>query len=167
MIKNNDLINYGFTGIRKISWSKIELLCNKIVSELKKKKIKIDLIIAISRGGLIPSVIISHKINKFVLPIVSNRYSVANNRIKIKNQILIIPKEYKKYIEDNNILIIDDIVGEGKTIEGIVNGIKKMKSNKIYTVSLFKNINRFKSNINLFYVGENVKKYLVFPWEKK
>ncbi len=42
-----------------LSWDKIEQMCIHISNDIKAKNVKIDKIIAVSRGGLIPARILS------------------------------------------------------------------------------------------------------------
>ena len=69
-----------------LSWEDIDLLVDVLSGKIKKKCPEIDSIMGLPRGGLIPAVILSHKLN---LPLVSEL--------------------------TENTLIVDDICDSGKT----------------------------------------------------
>lgn len=72
-----------------ISWQDVEDAVTVIAHQIKTKGIKIEYIKGIQRGGLIPAVLLSHKLN---IPMVSNG------------------------ILDSNMLIVDDICDSGQTL---------------------------------------------------
>jgi len=103
---------------RKISWSEIEKCCDKLVDEIVERHLdssKINMY-AIPRGGLIPAVIISHKLNMKMVQR-PNRYSI----------------------------IIDDIEDSGKTLNkyrknycSYVLFSKRMRSNDVFSAKYVK-----------------------------
>jgi hypoxanthine phosphoribosyltransferase len=48
---------------RQFTWIELDLAIDNIVNQLRIKKIKVDKVLGIPRGGLIPAVILSHKLN--------------------------------------------------------------------------------------------------------
>ena len=91
---------------RFLSWNDIDKAINKIVATINNSEIKISAIGGMPRGGLVPAVIISHRLG---IPFISQ----AN----IKNTF-------------GNILIVDDICDSGKTLRQF-----KFEEN-IYTATL-------------------------------
>ena len=75
-----------------ISWQEVEDAVTSIAHQIKTKGIKIGYIKGIQRGGLIPAVLLSHKLN---IPMVSNG------------------------VLDNSLLIVDDICDSGQTLADI------------------------------------------------
>ena len=73
-----------------ISWGDTDSLINTLYTQIKESKIEYTKIYGISRGGLIPAVSLSHRLE---LPLID-----------------------KLSIPDRSILIVDDIADSGKTL---------------------------------------------------
>jgi hypoxanthine phosphoribosyltransferase len=91
---------------RFLSWNDIERAINKIVASINSSEIKINAVGGLPRGGLIPAVMLSHRLG---IPFVSQ----AN----IKSIF-------------GNILIVDDICDSGQTLKKF-----KFEEN-VYTATL-------------------------------
>lgn len=91
---------------RFLSWSDIDRAINKLVASIVNSEIEITAVGGLPRGGLIPAVMLSHKLS---IPFVSQ----ANIQTI-----------------DGNILIVDDICDSGKTLKRF-----KFEDN-IYTATL-------------------------------
>lgn len=77
-----------------LSWDDIEDLVNTLCLRIQDSKLPINSVMGIKRGGLIPAVMVSHRLN--------------------------IP--YVESINANT-LVIDDICDTGETLKGLVTGI--------------------------------------------
>lgn len=75
-----------------VTWEEVEILVNDLCEEIKKNIPWVENIKGLPRGGLIPAVMISHKLG---LPLLGN--------VEGRNE---------------NTLIVDDIADSGKTLEG-------------------------------------------------
>lgn len=78
--------------IKPLNWGSVEVLIGNILTKLKKDNRKIESIAGIPRGGLIPAVMVSHRLD---IPLVDYRQSTQTT------------------------LVVDDIVDTGKTIQDI------------------------------------------------
>jgi len=72
-----------------INWNYIEAAINRLAIDIERSNKKISYIKGIQRGGLIPAVLLSHRLN---IPMVSNG------------------------VLDNSMLVVDDICDSGKTL---------------------------------------------------
>jgi xanthine phosphoribosyltransferase len=139
------------------TWHEIHQRCEKIVKELKEKYTDImDYeIVGISRGGLVPAVVISNLLG--IRKVFSLGLKTYKEQEKDNAEIYQIP--YLAY--SNKILLIDDISDSGESF--II--VKKLYSHKqLVTVSVYmKEKTKFIPDI----VGENVDNntWIVFPWE--
>lgn len=108
-----------------------------LVTKIKKSKVKFNYIVALSRGGLIPGVVLSHKLELRLVPI---SWSTRDNPMD---------REYNCWIpEDINngkkILVVDDIIDSGEALRTMFEdwnssvGMKLDYSN-IYIASLIYN----------------------------
>jgi len=91
---------------RYLDWNDINRAINKIVASINSSEIKINAIGGLPRGGLVPAVMLSHRLS---IPFVS--------QAQIQTTI-------------GNILIVDDICDSGKTLKRF-----KFEEN-IYTATL-------------------------------
>ncbi len=122
---------------KEISWATIDELVTVIARKIHTDSPNIDSIYGIPRGGLIPAVLLSHKLG-----------------LSLVQQ----PK--------SNSLVVDDISDSGNTLKEIVdrayNPINNYKY--IHTATLFERENTV---LEPDYIGEHIKynDWLVFPWE--
>ena len=75
---------------RFLEWRDIDDAVERLAINITNSNIKISYIKGLQRGGLIPAVLLSHKLN---IPMISNG------------------------ILDNSVLVVDDICDSGKTLE--------------------------------------------------
>ncbi|NBP01009.1 MAG: hypothetical protein EBU90_12900 [Proteobacteria bacterium] len=141
----------------KITWRGIMSLCTKIVKRLKDKYPNVlDYeILGLSRGGLIPSVIISNMLN------IRKVYSVGLKSYIDQEKSQVELYQVPNISEMPKILLIDDISDSGDSFLHC----KEMLVNKdVITVSLFlKEKTKFVPDV----VGRKVdnNNWVVFPWE--
>jgi len=124
-----------------LTWGEYILIVDELYKQIKKSKIKFNYIYGIPRGGMIPAVILSHKLN-----------------------INCIVEDQISYAKKGKLLIVDDIIDTGNTIQSAIDYFKLFSGIKIIKVaSIFKHKKTiFKPD---FYVKEN-SNWIVFPYEK-
>lgn len=139
------------------TWHDIHQRCEKIVKELKERYTDITdyEIVGVSRGGLVPAVVISNLLG--IRKVYSLGLKTYKDQEKDSAEIYQVP-----YLADSNkILLIDDISDTGESF--II--VKKLYSHKqLVTVSVYmKQKTKFVPDI----VGESVDNntWVVFPWE--
>jgi len=140
-----------------VSWRNFNSLCNKVVKQLKDKFPNIiDYnIIGLSRGGLIPAVVISNILN--IRKVYSLGLKSYNETNKEKVEIYQIPDLSNM----DKILLIDDISDTGESF----NLTKEMMQSKdVITASLYvKQGTKFMPEVYGKCVLNDV--WVVFPWE--
>lgn len=151
-----------------ITWDMIDSSMEKLVIE------KPDLIICITRGGLIPAGLISYKLNtKNIINIEVGSY------VKEVQGELIIKKLPEYYLDQiahaKKILIVDDIIDSGNTIKEVINYI--CASNTHYSIGAIETLNRIEvfsilTKIDNLPVPQSSliysdsEQWVVFPWDK-
>ena len=146
-----------------VTWNDIERCCKSIFNQLINKNIHPTYIIAISRGGLIPGVILSHKFKADLatLPIKlynDKREKIEDNDTDYKSLTLSCVREIN---EDDNVLIIDDIFDSGETLEIVGDWFSNNYSNRCVLACLYSKQHRE----DMVYVNYT-KSWVVFPYEK-
>lgn len=92
---------------------------NAIRQQIDSGNTTFDLIIGLSRGGLVPAVFLSHQLNiPMLVADVTHELSMGDNIASHSNTIPTIPKNIK------SILVVDDIVDSGNTILALYENLK-------------------------------------------
>ena len=140
-----------------LSWRTINSLCSKIVKKLKDRVPNIvDYnIIGLSRGGLIPAVIISNMLN------IRKVYSLGLKSYEGEEQGKVEIYQIPEFTGMDKILLIDDISDTGDSFKNS----KEMLVNKaVVTASLtIKPKTNFKPDVYGKIIKNDV--WVVFPWE--
>lgn len=111
------------------SYEDIHQACIEFVEVMDHRvNFKFDRIVGVSRGGLLPALILSHHLE---LPLSVVQYSSKNGKGDDKNYSNILP-----VIEVKRILIVDDICDSGYTLREIVD-YYTAKGHIVHTAVLF------------------------------
>lgn len=160
-----------------IGWNQLEKYLDKTINKIQNKNIKFDSIVGIKTGGAIISDYISNKLNITNYKI---KMSLSHNKCKsgmrtkdvMKTYILKKKNKYimcegiKDNIEGKNVILIDELISSGNTINNAINYLKEIKKVKnLYVITLICN-DKFllKHNINFDIIVPERTHYQVWPW---
>ena len=127
------------------------MLCILLATRISERNYK--KIVGISRGGLIPGVIISHALD---IPFEPLQWQTRDGDLKDTLSIAL-----KSTEDPNDILFVDDICDSGLTIKQI---------RKVFPESQWAVLYSKKGDMGIDFEGErlyNNTQWIVFPWEKK
>ena len=143
MSESKAIVNYP--------WNTIDDLVKEVAN--RASSFKPTHIVGITRGGLIPAVMLSHS---FDLPMETLGVSFRDNRATHHTKF--------KPIDDARYLIVDDINDSGTTFK-VVSDIFRNRRLTFATSAL---INKEKSGFNVDFYGEMFyhDDWINFPWEK-
>ena len=132
---------------------------NKIINQIKNSNWTPEIIISINRGGCVPGIYLSHRLN-LNHKVIDIQFRDSNRPPDFK----MVKQKIKKF---DNILLVDDINDSGKTLKTIYDLINAYSKN-IYNATLIYNQ---ESNIKTDFYGKIIrrskdKNWYVFPWEK-
>lgn len=142
------------------------------MTDMKADHFRPDLILTIMRGGAIPSIILSHWLSvRDVLTLEMRR--TQNDEVMSEKQIPAIssmPKAFR--LKGKNILIVDDIIGSGITLDLLLKRLAQDGFVKVKTSALVRNLNNFeksnlKDQLKIDYLGQEVRGWVIFPWERQ
>ena len=151
--------------IIKISWEDFERVVKAIDEKCNIKSF--DYILAVTRGGWIPSVILSNKHGKEILPF-QIRVTANDEPNADKNKPAIGQNIDFGILKNKRILVVDDIFGSGLTLNHVKKEILKFKPAAILTAVCYMNINNYKNEYNLpDIIGKEENGWVIFPWESK
>lgn len=146
-----------------IDLKKVRGMCADVCGKVKDDGFEPDLLVGITRGGLIPTGLLAGEKmfhNKNILTISVASYTDDHQR---KDLILRAPVHFEDFKRFKNILLIDDIVDSGQTITFVLQLLKaNLPDAIIKTVSLY-----YKPCSILVpdYFVEQTDDWIVFPWE--
>ena len=143
MSESKAIVNYPWNTIDDL----VKEVANRAIS------FKPTHIVGIARGGLVPAVMLSHRLN---LPMETLGVSFRDNRATHHTKF--------KPIDDARYLIVDDINDSGTTFK-VVSDIFRNRRLIFATSAL---INKEKSGFNVDFYGEMFyhDDWINFPWEK-
>lgn len=158
MCTNYEIINVG--------WSEIKKLSKTILEQISEKKLNIDTLVTVFRGGSVLSLILAANIENLETSCVHLRRSLSNSaNAKFGDSI------YKGItnidaLKNKNVLITEDIIDSGLTLDKVIEELHKWNVKKIY-VATFYNFNKEKYKDAI--CGKKMDKHcwMVFPWEEK
>lgn len=142
-----------------VSWNQVEKMCEKIAQEMREYKPEV--LVGISRGGLVPVRIISDilDIHNIVIMRVQFYRSIGKTTDEPK---IIQGKDLD--IRDKRVLVIDDIADTGKSLAVIQAYLRQKHPKKLKFVTLhYKKQSTFKPD---FYLSET-DKWVIYPWERR
>ena len=132
---------------------------NKIVQQIENSNWSPNVIISINRGGCVPGIYLSHRLN-LKHKVIDIQFRDSNRSPDFK----LVKQKIKRF---DNILLVDDINDSGKTLKTIYN-LSNAYSKKIYNATLIYNQ---ESIIKTDFYGRMIKRsedknWYVFPWEE-
>jgi len=155
-----------------IDWAKLGILTESIASDIRASQWVPDYLVGISRGGLVPAVLLSHKlgIKMYTLDV-----SLRDLADELSEYNLWMPEDAAN---GKNILIVDDINDSGETIKWIRNDwhssiVGLEPPDDIWwhdRIKIAVVANNLGSNEKVDYRGMDIDKrvdprWVVFPWE--
>lgn len=140
-----------------ISYSKLESLVKTVCDKIETSGWQPSMIVGVTRGGLLPAVILSHHFN---VPCKTLDVSFRDNPNAV------VPVELIRVLENHQVLVVDDINDSGTTINSIS---QYMPIGTRYAVLIDNQASQ--CTIKVDYCGANIDKskddvWIVFPYEQ-
>ena len=137
----------------------VEVWVNILSRDISNSAFRPTVIVALSRGGLIPGVMLSHALecNFLTMGVKSYNNKMAQLEIEITQDI-----DKTLIHRDESILIVDDICDSGKSLEFLMNEV--FNEYNVATATLWR---RASSTVNPTFNVNVVEgnDWIVFPWE--
>lgn len=147
------------------TYGNIETACVHIINELDSKGIRPSKIVALSRGGLMLGVILSHNLNVPMIPV---QYSSKAGKGDDRNHDNELPEIY-----DEVILVVDDIADSGHSLEEVCNfyrngnGLLGAFSNQVFSASMYLKEGSVHSPTVHWHHLKKAGPFIHFPWERR
>jgi len=119
----------------KLGWFDIDFILGQLTNKIRASKQEYDLIAGITRGGLVPAVMLSHKLNTPMMAM---------------SPLDVLPA-------DKRILVVDEIYDTGKTLD------KVQELNPHVDIAVL--IHNTDKPLMFFGIKNDTQRWIVFPWE--
>lgn len=152
------IVHGGQDNVRFLTWNDITSTCNIVAERIINSGFKVDVIVGILRGGIIPATIIADILGIEDIGVIDIKFYQAPN---IRREKPILKQPLTLPIYNKNTLIVDDVSDTGRTLQLALDYIRHYSPKEIKTVTLY-----VKPWTNLIpdYYAEITDKWLVFPW---
>jgi len=155
-----------------IDWSTFNELCKKLILQIAESGYKIDIIVAITRGGIFPADQISRVLKKDTAYLCAKSYSGEKTE-DIQSKEIVFSREIATTVKDigGNILLVDDLLDSSRTMTEAVKFLKnysplKGKIKNIKTAVIWRKPKA--ANYPCDYVTEDLKEdlWIIQPFEE-
>jgi hypothetical protein len=130
-----------------------------IAMKIKDSNLKIDTIVGIARGGMVPARFISDFLLIPDIKIVYAGFYIGPKK-HMEKPIIYTPIE--ESLEDKNVLIVDDVADTGETIIAVIDHLKEKGARNVYVAVIY--VKPWNKAPVDFYARET-DAWIVFPWE--
>ncbi len=141
-------------GKKNVSWAEVEAYCDEIVRKIEEDvRGKPDTIIAVSRGGIVPGTLISYRLGMSDIEVIHPLVS----RDRVESDVKFIRGFYKELF---NVLIVDDILKTGTTIDTVLK-FPYFEGTRVACFHVMKNL---KTDLRPDYFIAEVDEEVTYPW---
>lgn len=132
--------------------------------EVRKPKLYVDVVIGVLNGGNYLATVASNILNKPLYWVKAESYSGVDRGALIFNPLLV----SGPVVRDKKVLVVDDLVDSGQTMNTVIKYVKKWKATSIRGFVFVTKDRAFCHKNNIEYmITENKDCWIVFPWEKQ
>lgn len=150
------------------TWNDICVGTAVIANRTMQRSLQIDVVVGITRGGLVPAVVFSHV---FEIPMYPVNYSAKDGRGDNKNHDNIlpfigtpIPSGEGTVPSVPSLLVLDDICDSGRTLEDVAHFYRK-QGHEVFTAALYyKEGASVQPDVWWQKIPEDAP-WVIFPWE--
>jgi len=126
---------------------------------IKEKEGRIDVIVGISRGGLVPSRLFSDMLDVKEIEIVKATYYSGIGK-RMDKVILEVPRDLD--VKGKKVMIVDDVADTGETLLDVERIVKEGNPSKVIKVTLY--VKPWSKVRPEYFYGET-EAWIMFPWE--
>lgn len=140
-----------------VSWEEYHTLTRTLASKLLTKRVHIDEIVAISRGGLTLGHLLTDLLRVPISTFTIQSYTDIQTQGEVK-----ITKPLATPIHDKHVLLVDDVSDSGKTLVRAREYLKTQQPKKVTTLTMFyKPQSVYKPD----YFAKETSAWILFPYE--
>jgi len=141
------------------SWDEIFDMCLEGANKIQGLGINFDMMIALSRGGLVPGRIISDLLEISDIIILNVKYYLGIGKRADKPRIT---EFVRTSISSKNVLVVDDVVDSGESIKATIEYLRNFNPRTLKVFTLHVKPHRiFNPDIYIKETGA----WIIYPWE--
>lgn len=143
-----------------LTWEQVYELCRRLARQLRTAGVRIDVIVAIARGGYIPGRILSDMLGVDDL----TGFRIEHYRATRKRQQAFVKYPLKADVDGRTVLLLDDVCDSGDTFAVGVEHVRQGGApNRLMTAALhLKTVSRFVPDFYVETVSEW--RWIIYPW---
>jgi hypoxanthine phosphoribosyltransferase len=143
------------------SWNQIYAMLLRQAEKISEDRFKLDVILGVSRGGLIPARIHS---DLFENPNLATVRTECYTGAREAERMPVLSQEVSVCVEGRNVLVVDDIADTGKSLQTIKEHVMQKGAKQVRIATLYR---KPWSNVKPDYCERETALWVVFPWELK
>ena len=154
----------------RLTWRDIESIAAELATIIRLDGLP-DCIVGLQRGGLVPAVMLSHRLGVRVIRVLDVSLTIDDSVLSAKRrQPVFGPLPHLGGIGDCDVLVVDDVAGSGATLRATVSLLREYRPASIRTLVCALNTGRQHDTRLLVsgsvtYVGCTAAGWFIFPWE--
>jgi hypothetical protein len=155
--------------ITEMTWPDLQRIITRIADEIRSGGTP-QILVAISRGGLVPAVMLSHLLDVRDLRVLTISHTVDDQVYAAKTGTPRVRRpETLGAIDGTDVLVVDDIVGSGKTLSIARTELATHHPGRIRTMALTANAAKWPPSQpgRPDYIGMLIHSWVAFPWERQ
>lgn len=142
---------------KKVSEARLAVFASKLISQIREEDVSFTNILAIARGGIPLGETLSKALE---IPLEEVYISFYEGEEKRNEPLIDISEE--KILSEGPVLIVDDLVDTGATVQTLTAFLKER--NIEWKLAVF--YTKPTSSVRPDYYVESTEEWIVFPWEK-
>ena len=148
-----------------LKWQDVDLLIDHLLGQFNEQY---DLILMITRGGIVPGGLLADATNQQLVMIASVDFpteldAMHQNRLFAWPQFLQFPPD--EQLKARHVLIVDDVWGSGRTITAVKNRVAAAGGTPYTCVMHFNPYRSLFGNNRPDYYAAITDAYIIYPWE--
>lgn len=152
------VVHGGSLEARILSWDDITSAVSKVTESIRGSNYKVDVIIGILRGGIIPAMLIADMLDVEDVGVVDIKYYLAPG---VRRERPYLKQPLTLPVRNLNVLVVDDVSDTGLTLQLALDLVRHYSPREVRTATLY--IKPWTRLIPDYY-AELTDKWLVFPW---
>ncbi|NOZ82288.1 MAG: phosphoribosyltransferase [Euryarchaeota archaeon] len=145
----------------RLSWEDIERQCVELARMLKRSKVNAEMIIGISRGGLVPARLLSDLLDNHELHTMRVKFYTGIGKVGDK-PVILHPTQVD--VTGRSVLLVDDIADSGRSLRTAKEHLEKRGAGEIVVATLMKKPG---SVITPDFYVQETDAWVIFPWEAR
>ncbi len=147
--------------VEKLSWKKIEAMCEELAKKVKESGFEPEILIGISRGGWIPTRILSDMLGVYRVASIGVVFYTGTAKTMEKPKLT---QDLNVDIREKRVLLVDDVADSGESLLLAKRKILELGPSELRIATLHY---KPKSKIKPDFFAEESSNWLVYPWERR